>query len=231
MPIKGLQKLSMIDYPDRLSAVVFFSGCDFRCPFCHNPDLVLSPEKARTIPEEEVLAFLKERKGWLDGVVLTGGEPTLERGLEGFITRLRGLGYLVKLDTNGSRPQVLEGLLGRKLLDFIAMDIKGPPGKYSMMAGVDVDIGSIERSISLIRGSGLDYEFRTTVVPGLTEKGDITEIGRWLRGSKAYFLQQFRQLDTIDPEYRKRQPYAKELLLGMAEAAKPFFGKVGVRGV
>jgi len=221
--------MSLIDYPARMAAVVFLPGCTFRCGFCHNPGLVEGWEKLKTVEEADLLAFLEDRKGWLEGLVITGGEPTMHKDLPEFIRKVKGLGYLVKLDTNGSNPAMLKGLIEEKLVDFIAMDIKGPREKYSEVAGVKVDIKLIEESVKLARESGLEYEFRTTVVPGLLGKEDIIKIGEWLKGSERYFIQQFISRDTLDAGLKNRAPYKPEELREMAEAARPYFGKVEVR--
>ena len=192
MEIAHLVPTSLLDYPDRVAAVLFTVGCNFRCPFCHNPELVL-PERVRDLPllsQEEVLRVLAERKGFLDGLVLTGGEPTLQPDLRKFVAEVKRLGLLVKLDTNGSRPDVLEDLLAAGLVDYVAMDVKAPLARYSELAGVPVDRSAIGRSIRLVRERAPDYEFRTTVAPALGFE-DITTIAREMSGSRRYVLQRF----------------------------------------
>lgn len=229
MDIKGIQKTSMIDYPGKLSAVIFTPKCTFRCGFCHNVDLVTGWEKLDTIDEREILNFLKDRKKWLDGLVITGGEPTVHKDLPDFLRKVKELGYLAKLDTNGSNPYMLEGLIKEGLVDYIAMDIKGPKERYDEICRAKVNIKLIEMSVERIRSSGLDYEFRTTAVPGLITEKDIVKIGEWARGSRLYCIQQFRPMRTLDGSLQNSRPYKPEELETMAEAARPFFEKVEIR--
>lgn len=230
MDIKGIQKTSMIDYPGKMSSVLFLPRCPFRCGFCYNIDLVTGWEKLDTIDEREVLNFLKDRKKWLEGVSVTGGEPTVHKDLPDFLRKVKELGYAVKLDSNGSNPYMLEGLIKEGLVDYIAMDVKGPKERYDEICGVKVNIKLIEMSIELIRGSGLEYEFRTTAVPGLIGTEDIRKVGEWLKGAKRYYIQQFFPRKTLDVAFENARPYKKEVLQEMLEAAKPFFEKVEIRG-
>ena len=171
MRIGGLLKFSLIDYPGKVAAVVFTAGCNYRCPYCHNPELVLPELFHAPLAVEEVLSFLAKRQGQLQGVVVTGGEPTLHEDLPGLLQKIKALGFLVKLDTNGSRPEVLRDLLERRLVDYIAMDIKSSPETYCKAAGVQADIPSVAESVRIIRGSGVDHQFRTTAFkPILSEK-------------------------------------------------------------
>lgn len=197
MLICGLNKTTLLDYPGCVAATVFTGGCNFRCPFCQNSGLVLEPSAEKSISEEEILIFLKKRRNVLKGVCITGGEPTLQADLPDFIRQVKELGYRVKLDTNGYRPEVLKKLLEKGFLDYVAMDIKNCPGKYSKTAGMDdtgsgFDLGKINNSIELLLGSGIKYEFRTTVVKELHTLEDMIRIGEWLRGCQAYFLQKFQ---------------------------------------
>ena len=185
MNIGGFQKVTLIDYPGKIAATVFTVGCNFLCPYCHNSELV-DPEKIKNQPrvsEREILEFLATRQGLLEGVCVTGGEPTLQNDLPEFIKRIKNLGFLVKLDTNGSNPQVLENLLAKNLVDFVAMDIKAPLEKYKKVVGDKVILANIQRSTELAR-SAPDYEFRTTVLPSLLSSKDILSIVRWLQGFK-----------------------------------------------
>ena len=184
MLIKGIQKTTLLDYPEKIASIIFLAGCNFRCPYCQNPSLVNGYEGLPTIPERAVLEFLRDRLKWLDGVCITGGEPTLHEDLSRFISKVKKEGLLVKLDTNGSNPGMLEGLLGEGLLDYIAMDIKAPIQRYAEVVKTKVNLNKIQRSVEMICKSGLDYEFRTTVVPGLLGEEDIAEITSWLKGSK-----------------------------------------------
>lgn len=212
LEIKGLQKTSLIDYPGKICCVIFFGGCDFRCPFCYNVDIVLNPDKLPTIPEEEFLEFLKKRKKWLDGACLGGGEPCIHQDLPEFIRKVKSLGFLVKLDTNGSKPEMLEKLLKEKLLEYIAMDIKAPLEKYDKAAGVKVDKKAIQKSIDLIIKSGIDHEMRSTVLPRLHSKEDIISMAKLVRNAKRYFLQQFRPEVTLNPEFKKCKTFTQEEL-------------------
>lgn len=231
MLIKGIQKTTLLDYPGKIASIIFLAGCNFRCPYCQNPSLVNGYEELPTIPERDILEFLRGRREWLDGVCITGGEPTLHKDLPGFIAEVKKEGLLVKLDTNGSNPGMLERLLGEGLLDYIAMDIKAPLPKYASVAKVEVDLNKIQKSVELIRMSGLDYEFRTTVVPGLLGEEDITEITNWLKGSKKYYLQQFRNHVTLDEALRDVSPYKPEELHSLAAVASKGFETCEVRGI
>ncbi len=201
MIIAGLDRLSLIDYPGKISAIVFTQGCSFRCPFCHNPDLieVISAKQARNaIPEHEVFNFLEKRVGKLDGVVITGGEPTLQKDLPEFIARIKEMGFLIKLDSYGHNTRVLTDILKAGKVDYVAMDIKHTPEKYTQAMGASVKMKNIKQSVEAIRNSGVDYEFRTTCVPTIHEEEDFVEIADWLRGSKRYFLQEYRDTVTYD---------------------------------
>ncbi len=231
MHVKGLIKTSLLDYPGRIAASLFCGGCNFRCPNCHNSDLVLHPDERPDLPEEEILSFLRRRRGLLDGVVISGGEPTLQADLIPFAARLREMGLAVKLDTNGYRPDVLRDALNEGVFDYVAMDLKAPPDKYSLATGVKVDIARIERSIALLRSGQVEHEFRTTVVPGLLDMDDIVAIARWIAGAKHYYLQQFVPRNTLDPEMFSLTPYLPARLQAMAEAAREWVEVVKVRGV
>lgn len=198
MQIHGLNKTTLLDYPEHLAATIFTGGCNFCCPFCHNAGLVLNPGMQPVIPEDEVLAFLKKRKGILSGVCITGGEPTLQKDLKDFIYKAKEMGYLVKLDTNGYRPEVLEGLLRENMLDYVAMDIKSSRKRYGILAGLNkIDTNVINQSVELLKTSGISYEYRTTVVRELHSREDFAEIGEWLAGSPALYLQAYRQNENV----------------------------------
>jgi len=208
MRIAHLLPTTLIDYPGKVAALIYTPSCNFRCPFCHNPELVL-PERIaalKLIGEEEVLSLLSERRGFLDALAITGGEPTLHHDLPRFIGEVKRLGYLVKLDTNGSHPDVLAGLFDAGLLDYVAMDVKAPQGRYPEFVGVPVDPAVIDRSIRLIKGRAPNYEFRTTVAPGIT-KDDILAIVDWIKGAKRYILQRFtvpEDKGLVDPDFTDR---------------------------
>ncbi len=231
--IKGFIENTLLDYPGKIASVIFLGGCNFRCPFCQNPALVLRPQDEPDIPEEQILSYLAkpESKKWIDGVCISGGEPTIHADLPEFIRKLKKLGYLVKLDTNGTNPKKLEELYKEKLLDFVAMDIKSPLGKYSQTVCAPVSQESIQKSVDLIRASGVDYEFRATAVPGLFSKEDAIAIGKWLSGSKAFYLQQFRSVATVDPSFEGRGHFHAQTMGEFAQAMKPYFQKVETRGV
>jgi len=231
MIIKGFRKLSLIEYPGKISAVVFLGKCDFRCHFCYNIDLVKNYKKLPDIPEKKILDFLSTRKGLLDGVAITGGEPTIHKGLPTFIKKIKELGFLVMVETNGSNPGMIKELIDNKLLDYIAMDIKAPLKKYDKVTGVKVNKKKIQESIDIIRNSGVDHEFRMTVVPKLFDEKDALAIGKWLKKSKCYFLQQFRPDKTLDKNYQKIKPYPREKLKEFVKIMKPYFESVKVRGI
>ena len=215
MTIGGLQKFTLIDFPGKIAATVFLSGCNFRCPWCYSSELVL-PEKIKKHPkieEKDFFDFLKLRQGTLDGIVVCGGEPATNKDLPGFIKKIKKLGYAVKLDTNGSNPEMLNHLLDKKLIDYVAMDIKAPKNKYEKLVGKKVNIKNIERSILTLLalscgGDGVGYEFRTTVVPGMLKKEDIVNIARWISGAEKYYLQNFRAEKNNDSKFEKIKPYS-----------------------
>lgn len=199
MLIGGLEKCSLIDYPGKVSAIVFTQGCNFRCGYCHNPELIFSNQFQNPIPQEKIFEFLGKREGKLDGVVITGGEPTLQPDILDFVKKVKDLGYLVKLDTNGSNPELLRKVIDGDLVDYLAMDIKAPLEKYHEIINAMVDISAIEESISLLKNFSKEYEFRTTVVENQLVEDDFIKIGELLRGSKLYFLQKFIPTKTLDP--------------------------------
>lgn len=187
--------MSMVDYEGKIACTVFTGGCNFRCPFCHNALLVLGNVSNQTIDESEVLEYLKKRKGLVDGVVVSGGEPTLQQDLEDFIRKVKGLGYLVKLDTNGTHPEVVERLLSEKLLDYIAMDVKNSVKKYPLTVDKHLDISVIEKSIDLIKNSGVEYEFRTTLIREFHTEDDIAKIADMIEGAERYYMQKYNDND------------------------------------
>ncbi len=231
MKIGGLQKLTLIDFPGRISCTVFCLGCSFRCPFCYNPELVLPEkmEKQPQIAERDFFDFLKERKELLEGVCVGGGEPTVNEDLPAFTKKIKKLGFLVKLDTNGSNPKMLKKLIDKKLVDYVAMDIKAPKGSYRKLTGGLIDIKDIEKSIEILKQNKIDHEFRTTITPTLLEKEDIVKIAKWLSPAKKYFLQNFRSEKTIDPELEKIKPYSDDYLSECCQAVSPFFETCQVR--
>ncbi len=231
MKIAGLQKLTLIDYPGHLACTVFLPGCNFRCPWCYSRELVLPEEieKQPIIPEKEFFDFLKERIGLLQGVVVCGGEPTIFQDIPEFMEKIKKMGYLTKLDTNGSNPEIIEELINKNLVDYIAMDVKLPKEKYSMIFKGKISVDDIQKSINLLKEGRVDYEFRTTVVPTIHEKEDILAIVQWIKPARRYFLQNFRAEKTIDPSFEKIKPYSRDFLLELQKLIAPFFETCQVR--
>jgi len=229
MLIGGFQRFSLIDYPGKICAIVFTQGCNFRCPYCHNPELVDPKLFSHPIPEGDIFAFLETRRGKLDAVVITGGEPTLQPDLIDFISKLKSMNYLVKLDTNGSNPRILRELIELKIVDYIAMDVKAPLERYREITNSKVDTAKIKQSIELIKHSGLDYEFRTTVVKSQLGKADILEIGKLIRGSKRYVLQKFVPTKVLDQKYLEGVIYTDEDLECLRDAVKSYVVECVVR--
>ncbi len=231
MLIGGLQKMTLIDYPDKIACTVFVAGCNFRCPWCYSRELVL-PEKIKKQPcitEKEFFDFLKSRQGLLEGVVVCGGEPCLNKKLPRFVKKIKDLGYAVKIDTNGSNPDILKYLIDKRLIDYVAMDIKSPKEKYQKITAKKLNIKNIEKSILLLLENKVDYEFRTTIIPGLLEKKDIIKIANWINGAKKYYLQNFRPEKTINSKFEKIKPYSQEYLLEIQRAISPLFEICQVR--
>ena len=227
MRISGLQKLTLLDYPEKVACTVFTFGCNFRCPFCHNAGLVVG-EQPDEIKEDDFFAYLDKRKGVLDGVAITGGEPTLQKDLIPFIKRIKEKGLQVKLDTNGARPEVIKEILNQGLVDYFAMDVKNGPKKYAATAGVDIDLSKIEESIALLIERAPDYEFRTTVVKGFHEKGDFEEIGKMIAGAKKYFLQKFTDSGAILGT--GVGPCDEEEMAGFLKEARKYVPEAKIRG-
>lgn len=230
MIICGLQKLAMVDYPGKLAATVFTGGCNLRCPFCHNALLVTGVEQNEVLSAEDILSFLAGRRGLLDGVVLSGGEPLLQSGVPEFLRAVRALGFSVKLDTNGCYPDTLQTLLEEGLLDYVAMDIKNCPSEYSKTVGVlDFDLAPVERSISLLRSGRIPFEFRTTLVREFHSYSALEAIGRWLKGSPRYYLQAFVDSGGLIGE--GLHAFSPEEMRDFAELVRPCFSTVEVRGI
>ena len=197
MKIHGLQKMTLLDYPGKVACTVFFGGCDMRCPFCHNAEL-LDGTAPPVMDEKELLSFLEKRKGLLDGVAITGGEPMLQKDLPSLAARIRELGYPVKVDTNGNHPELLREMIDRGLAQYVAMDIKNAPERYAETVGIPgFDLSPVMESVSLLLEGRTDYEFRTTAVAELHDDGSFEQIGKWIRGARRYFLQKFTDRDTV----------------------------------
>ena len=226
MDIAGLQKTTLLDYPGRIACTVFLPGCNLRCPFCHNAALVLRP--CPVIPEEELLSFLETRRRKLDGVCVTGGEPTLHKGLPQLLQAIKDLGFLVKLDTNGTRPHVLKEVLDAGLVNYVAMDIKNSPEKYTATCGgIDV-LDQVRESIALLETCGVEHEFRTTVLHPFHTPEDLDAIGRWLSGTKHYYIQAF--VDSGDL-IGSGQALSEQDMHALLDAVKPHIPNAQLRGI
>lgn len=229
LPIVGIERLSVSDYPGKICANLIIPGCNFRCPYCSKREIIFDFIPMPKISEDEAIAFLHPRLGFLDGICLTGGEPTIHRELPAFLWRLKSIGSLVKLDTNGSHPRRLAHILGRKLVDYVAMDVKLPLKKYQETVGYSVSVSELLDSIQLIRRSGVDYEFRTTVVPGLVDERDLLEIANTLRGSKRYVLQGFKPGPTLSKACAATEPYSAETMRQFRDIVAPYVGEAKLR--
>ena len=230
MIFNGFQKLTLLDFPGKTACTLFLAGCNFRCPFCHNASLVTHIENYETHTEDEVLSFLKKRQGLLDGVCVTGGEPLLQKGIGDFFAKVKELGYSVKLDTNGSNPQMLKELVENGLVDYVAMDVKGSLENYPACVGVEgFDTKDIEKSIDFLLSDAVDYEFRTTVVAELHDVQDIAALAKRIKGAKRYFLQQF--VDSGDLIGRGLTAVDESAMAEMCKEALKFVESAKIRGI
>jgi pyruvate formate lyase activating enzyme len=227
----GLQKLTLLDFPGKVACTLFTGGCNFRCPFCHNATLVTRADEQQRYENAEILAFLRKRQGVLDGVAITGGEPTLMSGLYDFIMEVKAMGYAVKLDTNGTRPDVLKRLVNDRLIDYVAMDIKNSPQKYAYTCGLpeSYDLAKIEESINFLMEGNVDFEFRTTVAKPFHTEDDFYKIGEWIKGSEKYFLQQFK--DSGDIIGKEISSFNESEMEGFLNILLPFVPNAQLRGV
>lgn len=228
MILAGIVPSSLIDYPEKVSAVIFTKGCNFRCPYCHNPELVVGKETSH-ISEIDFFDLLKKRTGLLDGVVISGGEPTLHSDLLHFVEKIKGMGFLIKIDTNGSKPEIIQTLLEKELVDYIAMDVKASPDQYVSTAGYNGSIEPIFQTIKLLEKSSVFHEFRTTVVPGFTNEEEIEKIGKMIEGSKKYFIQNFRPSNTLLNELSKQRGFSIAELEHFKEIALKYVLNVEIR--
>ncbi len=219
MLIGAIDKFTLIDFPGRIAAIIFTQGCNFRCPFCHNPELVLPEKFEKSIPEEEVVDFLKRRKKFLDGVEFTGGEPTLQNDLPEFAKKVKAMGYKIKLDTNGTNPEMLKNLFSQNLIDYVAMDVKSSLEKYDEIAGVSVEKEKIAQSIRMIKELASDYEFRTTVINGFHDAREIDAIGVLIENAKRYFIQK-PHFDKTVKEGFSRSKFTQEELEKFCDVIK-----------
>jgi len=232
MLISGFQKLTLLDYPDHVAALIFAQGCNFACGYCHNPEMIPSFRILPVRPEFDpkwILSFLEKRKGLLDGVVISGGEPTLQENLPLFLQTIKDMGFLIKLDTNGSRPEILSKLIDKKLLDYVAMDIKAPIKDYPNLVK-NRNTKSLLDSIQVIMNSQIDYEFRSTIFPSLHGIEEIKSMGKLIRGAKRWYLQNFRPLKTLDRSFKKQSSFSTESLLNLQSIARHYACLVGIRG-
>jgi len=229
MKIAGLQRTSLIDYPEHIATVVFTQGCNYRCPYCHNSSLIAnSSESSSYLSLEDFWSFIKKRKKLIDGISITGGEPTLQAGLIDFIKEIKARGLKVKLDTNGSNPDILTELLAENLVDYIAMDIKSSLQSYSAVAG-ECSLDKVKASIELIKRSEIDYEFRTTVVPTLHTEQDFKGIGELIAGAERYYIQNFRPVNTLDKKLEELSSFPPDRLEKFKEIVSPYVAKVEIR--
>jgi pyruvate formate lyase activating enzyme len=229
MTVKGYQGVSVIDFPGRVATVLYIGGCNFRCPFCHNPTLVLEPDKLPDLTLKKAVSLLKERAGFIDGVVIGGGEPLLDPQLPALLKAVRKLGPAVKIDTNASLPDKIEPLIRDSLVDAWAVDIKTSPVKYDQAAGVKVVVENVKEGITLIRESGKWTEFRTTCVPGLVDSGDIEAVAWMIKGADRYVLQNFDPTNPLDPSYKDLTPYTPKEMEDLADKARGQVQQIEIR--
>ena len=231
MIIKGLQKTTLLDFPTKVACTVFTGGCNFRCPFCHNASLVIDPDYSQLIDTNRFFEYLDKRKGILDGVCITGGEPLLQKDIEDFIKEIRSRGYAVKLDTNGSVPKTLSELVNKKLVDYVAMDIKSSQKKYFEACGTNRYTDSVIESVNILLSSDIEYEFRTTVVRELHNKEDFHDIGKWIQGAPRYFLQQFKDSGDLIEKQIGFSAYNKEEMEEILAIVKEYIPTASLRGI
>lgn len=231
MLIAGIQKMTLLDYPDKIAALIFTQGCNFACGYCHNPEMI---PKSRVLPyspdlePDAILEFLSRRVGLLDAVVISGGEPTIHEDLGEFMQKIKDVGFLIKLDTNGSNPEVVQDLLDKKLLDYIAMDIKQSYSKYKELAKNDI-ADNIKKSIEIVRNSGIPYEFRSTILPRYHSSQDIEDMGEMIKGSDKWFLQNFRPMKTLDRKLQNENSFSEKEMEDLGKVADPYAELVDIR--
>jgi len=234
MQFNGFQKTSLIEWPGKIVSIVWVAGCNFRCPFCYNRDLVLKNIDLKIFEESKILEYLEENKNLIDGLMITGGEPTLQPELADFLAKVHQLELKVGIESNATHPEIIENLLKNKLVDYLAVDIKAPleKDKYKKLTGVEIDVEKIKKSIKLIKDSDIEYEFRTTIIPNLLNKKDILEISQTLKGAQRYVIQQFIPQETmINHDLVEIKPYSKEELLAIEREIKDNFQECYVRGL
>jgi pyruvate formate lyase activating enzyme len=232
MKIAGFIKTTLLDWDGMVACTVYLAGCNMRCPYCHNKEIVINADSIEGMPEDDILRYIEENSDFVDAVIVSGGEPLMNKDVGGLLKKVKKLGVKVKVDTNGCFPEMLDDLIGAGLVDRVAMDVKSSlNGRYSSIAGVDVDIERIKKSIRVIIDSGVDHEFRTTVVPVYVKEEDIEDICRNIKGAKSYRLQQFRNKVTLDDSLSVLDPYPESRLMEMAEIAKRYVKDVKIRGI
>jgi pyruvate formate lyase activating enzyme len=230
MNIGGFQKLSLLDYPNKISAIIWTTGCNLHCPFCYNKELF--SKDIELIKEEKILKFLKNRIGKLDALSISGGEPLLQKNLSIFLKKIKKLDYAIKIDTNGTYPKKLKNIIDENLVDYISMDIKAPKIKYNILCGKKVNINNIQKSIDIILNSSKEYEFKTTIIPSLLDKNDLINIAKWIKGADRFYLQQFKnEVSLLSPEYEMIKPYSIEYLNKIHKEIKSYFKKCIIRGI
>ena len=230
MLIGGLQKTSLLDYPGKVSAIIFTAGCNFRCPYCYNPELVTKIRKTKLISQKAIFDFLAKRRNVLDAIVITGGEPTLHQDLAEFISKIKKLGFLVKLDTNGTNPAMIKKIIKKNLIDYIAMDIKAPLRSYSKVVNSKVDTKKIKHSIKIIINCGLAYEFRSTLLPQLHTRDDLLKMSRLVKGAKKYYLQKFKPTGNLNNQaFNNFKSFTDEQMKKLCEICRPYVEKCGIR--
>lgn len=231
MKVKGFQGTSLLDFPGRVASLLFFGGCNLTCPFCHNPSLVLDPEQYPDYPREVVLDELKSRIPFIDGVVISGGEPTIYPDCLGLLQEIKNLGLAVKLDTNGLKPDLLQKAIERELVDYLAFDLKTAPGRYGELHDSPVDLQALQRSIQLLLADRVEYEFRTTCVPGFVDAAAVEMMGTAVQGARRWVFQQFMPEHSLDGKLRESDPYAAETIRSFAEIGGRYVQDVSIRGI
>jgi len=231
MKIKGFQGTSLLDFPGRVASLIFFGGCNLTCPFCHNPSLVLDPEQYPDYPRSFILEELKSRIPFIDGVVISGGEPTLDPECINLLRDIKGLGLAIKLDTNGLKPEMLKKLMSEGLVDYVALDLKTAPGRYGELHNAPVNIEALRRAIPIVLSGAVDYEIRTTCVPGLVREDDVRAMGEAIRGAKRWVFQQFVPEHSLDEELQESESYPAEVIRAFAAIGEGYVEKVTMRGL
>lgn len=225
---RGLEKFSLVEWPGKITAIIFTGGCNFRCPFCHNPELVTDLDETPIYPWPEIEKFLNKKIGWIDAIMITGGEPTIHSSLPKILKLIKKKSYLTGIATNGSHPEMLRKIIEEKLIDRICMDVKSSLENYPVACGSKINVETISESIKIIKNSGIEYEFKLTLVPGIITKKDISKIGELVKGAKKISLQQFRPLKTLDKNYQDKVPYGKDDIVEFGKMLENNVGEVNL---